>query len=376
MTKVTTLIFILIFTLCSFNLNAQTEVKNEDKPLKGEWNFQPEKVWETENAGDDILVNVRNIRIDDDGTVYLFDRKSFKFFVFSPEGKYLYSFGKRGEGPGEYKTAFTFFLVGKYITIPDMGKIHFFTKDGKFVKSFTITSYTMRPRAFIDGNRFIIIQSGDEEKRKFDRLEIFDINTKERTTITEIIAEKSLTAVSSGGGMVLKLSDPNTTPMIIPVLDNNELYFGKNDKYLIKKMDLKGKEKLSFSIQGRERKKISTEVKKKRIDRIRINNAKVPQEMADQLIKNMPDQCTYFGSIVIDEKGLIYVYVTDISNETGQELDIFSPQGKYMYHSNLQLPEGLKKHSSLYIKGDYMYVFAEDEEGDGKLIKFKIEKPS
>ena len=69
MKKNTGLILIVIFSLFIFNLNA--EVKNENKPLKGQWDFQLQKIWEVGNAGDDVMVEARLIQVDDDGKAEL-----------------------------------------------------------------------------------------------------------------------------------------------------------------------------------------------------------------------------------------------------------------------------------------------------------------
>ena len=73
----------------------------------------------------------------------------------------------------------------------------------------------------------------------------------------------------------------------------------------------------------------------------------------------MPDQSNYFNNIVVDETGLIYVYVTDITNKSGQEIDIFSSQGKYLYHANIELPKGLQNRGTLVIKVEHLFAFVE-----------------
>ncbi len=347
-------------------------VKNQ-KPLKGEWNFKLEQLWDVDSAGDDILTAITSIRVGNNGNVFVFDRKMAKFYVFSPEGKFLYSFGKRGEGPGEYKFVFNFNLFGNRIMVPDQGKLHVFSMDGKFIESHNLGSMTY-PMAYIDKNRFLTIKSDIEEKAEFDRLQIYHIDSGKRTTIAEIIAEKALRA--SAGGIQLAIKDSSTTPSVILDYQNNALYFGKSDKYFIKKTDLTGKELMSFSLDGRERKNIPEEFKRKRFENISLNGGKMPKEMVDQMIKGMPDESTFFNRIQVEDNGLIYVFVNDITYETGQELDVFSPRGEYLYHGFIKLPDGLIEKTPYTMEGDYLYLFGEDEDGIGKLIKFKISKPA
>ncbi|HLP44773.1 MAG TPA: 6-bladed beta-propeller [Candidatus Kapabacteria bacterium] len=368
---------ILIFTVIAgvlFNgAILKAEVKNEDNPLKGNWDFKLRKLWEVDRAGDTIMAQIADIQIDDDGRIYILESKQDKFFVFDQNGKFLYSFGNRGEGPGEYKLAFSFFLKGQYVIVPDQDRAHYFNKDGKYVKSYNYGT-VVYPRAHLDEFRFLIVRDSSDEKIKLDKLEILDINSMKYTPLADISAEKSMTA--STGKMSLKFKDASTTPMVIIAEHNNEIYFGKNDRYFIKKVDTNGKELLSFSISGREQKKIPEKLKRERFENTRLNNQQMPKELIDQMVKNMPDYCTYYNRIEIDKRGLVYIYLIDFINKTVQEMDIFSPEGKYLFHADIQLPQGLKRVTPLSIKENSLIVFAEDEDGEQKLVKFQIDTPT
>jgi hypothetical protein len=367
-------IFIILFCVLNAGLAAAAAV-NPDKPLKGRWDFKPEQVWDVFSANEDILVNVRAIRVDETGNVYALDRKHFKFFVFSPEGKFLYSFGKKGEGPGEFKMAGSFFLVGKYLILSDMGTLHYFTRDGKHVKSVKTGGFHFAG-AWLDENRFVYTKEMEEDKKKINRLQVFDTRDKSKTTIASLESGKDMVATSGGMTLVVKIGD--ATPMIVLAADEEgkHLYYGKNDKYTIYKTSIDGKELMSFSIEDRERKSISDDTKRKQFENITLNGGKMPEEMIKKLMKTMPDYMTHFIGIRIDDSGLIYVSLTDMNNKTGRAYDIFSPDGKYLYHADLKLPEGLKTHGGIIFKGNYIYVFAEDEEGERKLVKYKISKPT
>ncbi|MGE5341895.1 MAG: 6-bladed beta-propeller [Candidatus Omnitrophota bacterium] len=369
-TSIFVLIFIFISGLINFNI-LKAEIKNENKPLKGTWDFKLKKLWEAESATDDyIFGQIADIQVDDDGLIYVLEWKQYKFFVFDQKGKFLYSFGNKGEGPGEFRMAFTFFLEGPYVIVPDEGKVHYFTKNGKYIKSYSCSNMNT-PRLFLDEYRFLTVRETEDKKEK---LEIFDLNTKKYTAVGGVSDEKELAA--SGGGLSVSFKDVNTTPMVIAAKYNNNIYFGKNDRYFIKKINQSGREMLSFSISGREQKKIPVELKRKRFEKVRVNNQKMPKEMVDQLVKSMPDYCTLYNQITIDKKGLTYVYVNDMANETGQEIDIFSPEGKYLYHAHIQLPKGLKKVSPFIIKESSMIAFVELNDGEQKMVKFQVQKPS
>ncbi|MCK4835985.1 MAG: 6-bladed beta-propeller [Candidatus Aminicenantes bacterium] len=371
-------ILILFFLILLVLFISAKEVKNENLPLKGNWDFGLKKLWETSTAGEDVLINVSTLRVDDSGNLFVFDIKQFRFFVYSPDGNFLYSFGKRGEGPGEYRMVFNFFLKGNRVIVPDMSKIHFFDISGKYLKSEIPGGTFIFPRIFIDEDRFVYVPSRMGQQKGSDRLELVDLNTKKKNLICEIPAEDVLEATASrqGGQARLNIKDANTTPGVIVGYHDNFLYFGKNDRYLINKSDLNGKELFSFSVSGRERNKITPAIKRKRLESISLNGRKIPDDMIKQLMKTMPDQCTYFNRIRVDKNGLIYVFIPDLTNETGQHIDIFSSEGKYLYRANLILPEGYKfRVSNHAFKDNYLYVFAEDDDGEVKLIKYTIQLP-
>ena len=97
--------------------------------------------------------------------------------------------------------------------------------------------------------------------------------------------------------------------------------------------------------------------------------------MMDQMIKGMPDVATFFSRIFIGKNGLIYIFVSDLENEDGQGVDIFSPEGKYLYHGEIKVEEGSKIRSPIAFYKNSIYMFVEDEEGESSLIKYKIDLP-
>lgn len=374
---------LIILVLClgsGWVLGEVKEIKNEDKPLKGEWNFQLQKEWAVDSAGETVLLSPTNIEVDSDGNIFILDRRNNQFFVFGPDGKLLRTFARKGEGPGELKMPFSFFLKGDQVIAQEFDSLHFFTRQGVYKKTFKNIK-RFDPKEFIDENRFFAIQEPVNQGEKGDALEIFDMSTGQRTPFAQIVAEKALSATSNLGGnqrMVLNIKDSATTPMVEVAYDGNDIvYYGKSDKYQVFKSDLKGKVQLSFSIPERKPRPISMEFKKKRIDGIKVNGGKIPDDMAKQIIAGMPDVCTQFSRILVDkETGLIYISVTDLERESGRQIDIFSPDGRYLYRASIELKDGDTFVGGYAIHGDSLVVFIEDEEGENALVKYKIKKPT
>jgi hypothetical protein len=371
MSKLTIQCLVWFLTVCLLN----AVVKNENKPYKGEWDFDLHEVWSLDKAGGNPLAVVRNIRVDGSGSVFFVDRKFEKIIAFNADGKELLYFGKKGEGPGEILRFGTFFLQGEYIIVDDRGnRFHYFTKKGKY-KNTIRYNHSLVPKVFIDDSRFVAIKNNllDDIKKMNETLEICEVYSKKRNIIASLKPEDMVEGTAGSGKEQLRASVQVTglTSSVVVGANGTSLFFGRNDKYFIRKTNFSGKELLSFSLEGRNPKPVSIEDKKKLFK----GASPLPPQMVKTLINNLPDQCTFFSEIHPDDKGFIYVYAADLSNKKGQEVDIFSNGGKYLYHSMITLPGGLKTITSPVITGDYLYIYAEDEEGEQKLVKYKIKKP-
>ncbi|MCP4150219.1 MAG: hypothetical protein GY757_20900, partial [bacterium] len=154
----------LIILVFAWMLNgAVPTVENEDKPARGEWDFRMEKVWSVSSAGEYVLVHPACFNFDEAGNLYFLDRKNEKIFVLAPDGKFLYAFGKKGEGPGEIKRPLALYSIGKYLVVEDQGqRIHYFTRKGEYKNSFFVGNST-NLQAFITMYSLISLKSDPEE---------------------------------------------------------------------------------------------------------------------------------------------------------------------------------------------------------------------
>lgn len=74
---------------------------------------------------------------DEDGNFYVSDMEAKRIQKFSPEGKYLLTIGRKGQGPGEFQSlSVVRFDKGNNLYICDVTgrKISFFSKEGEFLK--------------------------------------------------------------------------------------------------------------------------------------------------------------------------------------------------------------------------------------------------
>lgn len=356
-------------------LYPQQIVNNQDKPLKGKWNFHMEKQWEITEPGGEIFANISRILSDDEGTIFVMDRKNFKIFIFDKNGKYVSSFGRKGEGPGEIRELERFFLVNRQLAVPDdsANKVHFFSKKGKFLKSLIIPD-DLSPRIMMDENRLISVPyiNWRDPKGKAKGF-IYHIKEKSKKVLFEFSTyKKGMVRKTSGSSSTsYSFSSSSITPIMVVGYYHNKLYYGFNNVYKITVKDIKRlEEELVFTLE-RKKSKVPAGFK----DNL-LKGIDWPENVKMEIKKGFPDYYTYFEGIICDRNKNIYLFLTstDPDQPNKQKLDIFSPGGQYIYSTEITVEEDVEIRRSM-LKGDKLYLGLETGEGDIKLVKYKIRLP-
>lgn len=119
------------------------KVINPAKPAVQPTTHSPALLWK---AGGDqeeeyFFGVVSGITTDSAGNIYLLDAQLNEVMVFSPDGEYLRSIGREGEGPGEFRRPADIFLTtdGNIAVVQRMpGKIILLTPDGEPAGNFPV----------------------------------------------------------------------------------------------------------------------------------------------------------------------------------------------------------------------------------------------
>jgi hypothetical protein len=363
--------FVVLIILFVLVMALSAEVKNMDEPAKGEHVFKIKKLWQVENAGEDPFGRIAQIRVSDKGIIYCHDNKNLRYYIFDPQGKLIGSFGKSGEGPGEIKRieqAFTF-LAGDKIAVQDIDRLHFFSWDGKFIKS-VVNSRARSPIFFLNEDEFITaprtilnIPEGNAKVKKIN------LKTGDEKVITEFSIFKGGTIQNQNVQAAMVV--PTLTPMFIIEKYDNRLYFGMSDQYEIHISDLEGKTIGVFNLK-REKSSLTEEEKLEPI--IEGTKGMAPPDLIKALAKKLPNEETYFNSIQ-SHGGLIYVFKSYHNRKNIQQIDIFSPDGKYLYRGFIKVSTNFRITSGPVIENNYLYMALEDGDGEITLNKYEIILP-
>jgi len=86
---------------------------------------------------DYLFTYVRTVAVAKNGDIYALDKECVR--VFDKTGKHLFNFGRKGEGPGEFKIGIdmTMDLQGNiYLRDSGIQRVSVFSAAGKFLRSF------------------------------------------------------------------------------------------------------------------------------------------------------------------------------------------------------------------------------------------------
>jgi hypothetical protein len=368
-------LILLAILFCSI-VWAGVEVKNPNQPAKGEWDFSLVKDWEVDTLDKEVLSEVSQATEDENGQIYLVESKLNKVFILSSAGKLLNSFGKTGEGPGEFRFARNLFYSKEMIIIPEPSRIHYFDKKGEHIKSINLPGIQF-PRLFLDEDRFLTVSDSAlaEKKLSEGEIKIYSISKKTNQTLVKLkTPEESMQVSSANTRIVLKI--PGTAVDYVITESKPFLYYGVNNCYEIIKMDLQGNQLMKISLPGRKRGKNTEADKRSLFDHMKLQGSKIPKEIADQMIRQIPDEAFFFDRLVVDKNGCLYVFIPKLGMKNAYQLDIFSPEGKYIYRATLKLSDGYTFDRVFYMKNGTLLTFVEDDAGENHLVKYHYQLPN
>ena len=125
------------------NRDGQTIVTNPETPAQGIQVLEMNELWQRGGEDDEVFFGtIAEFLHDDDGNIYLLDGQLCEIQVFDPQGEWLGSLGRQGEGPGEFQNAADMFWapngeIGVVQAWP--GKVVMLTKDGNPGSNFALS---------------------------------------------------------------------------------------------------------------------------------------------------------------------------------------------------------------------------------------------
>jgi hypothetical protein len=281
-------------------------------------------IGEAASGGDSSFAALRAVCVDNEENIIAFDSKDVCFKIFDKNGHFLGRFGKRGQGPDEIDSVMGVMLAnGRDIVALDLGnnRLSFFSQAGACLKRIGLKK--IRPYALVMSRRGdfygTILSFGEKPSMSLVR---FDAELNPLATIAS-----------------LDLPKENEIPpaelmerFIYQVGKDGSLIWGTNFSYKLNVMDASGKLSLIISRDAEPikvtRDLLVREMKKRFPDRPIPDSLQVPS--------HYPKHLPFFNSIVVDDKGRLFVKTLENFVSGRSVYDVFDAQGIYV--ARLELP--------------------------------------
>ncbi len=305
------------------------------------------------DVGDDYFY------ITENSTIYVYRMKDFQL---------VKKFGKKGEGPREFKGTPTLTVYADQLLVNSTGKVSFYTIDGTYLKEFNniVSGQTFRPL----GSRFIGRKSfSDNKGQRWTTVNIYDSSFNK---VKEVYRQKSITKIGKGWHLFSRT-------YFKYVVCENKVFIAGDKEFVIEVYDFNGTPLPSIK-RNYPPVKFTEKHAKKVLEHYRTRPS--TRDEYDWWEKNIhfPD---YFPAIrdIFKADNLVYVR-TYKEKDNNHEFFIFTADGKL--HRRVFLPIAASKAKLAYpymrdsapfaVKnGNLFQLISGDDEEECELHVFHIE---
>jgi hypothetical protein len=289
-----------------------------------------------EDQEEEIFSQMSAVTVDDKGNIYILDREENIIKIFDSKGKFLRSFGKQGQGPGEMNGP-----IGLRIT-PDNElmvedtlnqRLAFFSLDGKFLRQLSTAKALGLALVRIDSKGNIMGQQIVTAEGKITReVKKYDSELNPLFTIAALDFPNVLT----------EKFNPFDLIFYSELAKDDTIYYGNLKEYKIE----------VFNPDGKIIKRILKE----------YNPVKITEKDKEEYLARLPSVAVAFKdriefpknypacqSFSLDDQGRLIVRTWERGKERGEfYYDVFDSEGRYIAKILLDVEPMVWKASKLY----------------------------
>jgi hypothetical protein len=322
--------------------------------------------------------------VDDKNCVYILDWRSKTVRKFDPNGEHLLSFGREGQGPGEFSfpEEIQFLSNGSLVVFEgETQKYSYFSKKGEFLKSARFQRLMYSPYFGLSSGHFIASSVHRDEKKVLMETGVFSEKSELIKSLhqTERRLDSPQPPQDDSDARAKRIADffsraAFRPSVVVSLNEKEEIYCGYSDTYEIKiySRDVELQKIIRTNLPA-----ISIE----KSDKERFFNFTLPRELStwntlDNSFRNrikslirFPKKKAAFLSFIPMDAGYLMV-LRDGGHGQNALVDIFDPSGRFIVEKRLDFPI----QSGIFRGGQFYTIFTD---ADGfpyvKCYHYKLE---
>lgn len=298
------------------------------------------------------------IEVDDAGSIFVLDSETRNIRVFSPEGKYLRTIGRPGQGPGELqRPRYLHITPRQKVLVYDLRsrRVSFFTLEGSFLRQVPAGGHGLLLNLIEDLQGHYYGQASTIETIGIHRLD-------HELSSLGVIAQKERRTASSDRVAEYRLM---TTGFLFALGPENDLIWGTGDTYELNITDAAGNLKKSIS-RDHDPVPFSGITRTKYIDLFTNGRGLRPGVPVIA-----PDHCPAIFGLAVDETGRILTGTFE-SPDPQQDyyfFDVFDPEGRYLARFPVELSDF---RIPVVWKRGRLYAISKDREGYPVIKRYRV----
>ena len=309
------------------------------------------------DAGDEnyMFSSLRSVQVDDEGNIFVLDWKENLIKVYDKYGKHVRTFGKTGQGPGEFQIPGRMYMCSDgRLLILDRGnsRLCFYSRNGRCLQEQDIRELGSVIRAWPDSRGHIFGEIYIAGEMPTTEIVEFDEHLNRLRTINAYKRKRAYRE--------LALEQPRP---VFAVNASDELIWAVNSDY-------------KFHVIGTDGILVGIIVKKyKPVNLLKSEHGQImkkyfgTQPPPPQFKVVIPDYYPAFDYFLCDELGRLYVRTYEEDGEERIRHDIFDYKGRYFVRFFLP-----KEELVFVVKKDMIYCLVpEDKDGIPLVKRYRME---
>jgi len=301
-----------------------------------------------------LFASIVSVCEDDRFNFYVLDRMEHAVFKFSPEGRLLMRFGRKGQGPGDFQSLgqIVFTSQGELAVLEDLYYVSFLKTDGTFIRRLDLNGrlglgfigldryygWVWRP----DDQQQLMVDAGNAIQRTFHTLakDLFSVSLPDET----------------GRQVMFNYSHDAYVPRFLYAHGGRLSAVGISDRYEVEILDERGRAVTTIrrdlkprKFSGREKDYLEREVREF------AGSKGWPDRVARELGKKIPPQKNLIRAVRISPQHVfVFRFAPDISAEnTPAPVDIFTPKGDFLGTAEFpDIPIFISDNTAYFVKTD------------------------
>lgn len=322
------------------------------------------------------LIDPQSLAVDGAGRVYVSDSKPEIIKVFGPDGKFLRTIGREGEGPGEFKNAFIA-IHGSRLVVHDPGlsRTTVFDTSGALVRSWK-TSCCYYGAIGVDtaGRISILTMTTPEQKRAVNYTRYTLDGTFVDTIFVPQAGDAKYWTVKQGKNSMMSTGIPAAARMVSAPNPFGGLLFGYSADYRIV-ASATGRDTAAIFGRAWTAEPVTGAWRHAAVERMIAQQGKYwPEVSLREAFREdeIPGTFPAFDAIAVDGAGNRWVRLSNGSDTMTTRLDVFDPAGRYL--GPVRFARNLPVYGAVAWTADDLYVVMESDEGTPAVMRFHIER--